>query len=65
MATFIPETPGVNITLSIKEESSIRDDEVFEHITEEILELSPAKTVTFEQWMKHHGLDCIFEVYST
>ena len=61
MDTFIPDTPGANTTLSIEEESSITDDEVFEDITQEILKLSPAKTAALEQLMKDHGFDCIFE----
>ena len=61
MANFIPGTPAANTTLSIKEESSITGDKIFEHVTQEILQLSPAKTVTLEQWMKHLGFNCILE----
>ena len=43
MAPFIAETPGANTKLSIEEESTITDGEVFEHVTQQILKLFPAK----------------------
>ena len=32
---YLPETPGANTTLSIEEESSIADDEIYEYITQD------------------------------
>ena len=65
MAIFISETHRANTTLSIEEESTITADEHFEHITQQILKLSPAKAATFEQWMKHNIFESTLEVFTT
>ena len=50
--------------LSIKEEESITNEELFGHIIQEGLKLFTSKNAILEQWMEHHGLDSILDVFS-
>ena len=64
MATHIPNSPEAMAALRIKEETSITNEELFGHIIQEVLKLFTSKIAILEQWMKHHGLDSIFDVFS-